>query len=431
MQRGFQFLGVTVLALLLGWQLGVRSEQNRLMESGIRVTPIHTGEDSSLMTESGAISLHPEKEADIELVWRVWHLLLENYVDPSKLQTETLVQGATAGLVRAVGDPYTVLMSPKDNEAFRSGLSGTLEGIGAELVDKDGIITVVAPIKGSPAQKAGLVPDDVIVSVDGVSTEGMTLNETVGHIRGPKGTTVKLEIARAKTRDFIMMEIVREQILVPSVESKLVPGADGQIGYVALNQFGDHSIEELKKELLTFKDQKVKAVILDLRYNGGGYLEGAVDLVSMFLKEGEIVSVHRRSGTPQQHFVSGSLLFPDLPIVVLVNEGTASASEITAGALQDHHRATIVGKKTFGKGTVQEIIELPGGSSLKVTIAHWHTPSGKDLGKEGVHPDIEVERTKEDFDAKKDPQLDAAVEFLTTGKKPAVKAGSSSSSSKE
>ncbi len=427
-QRWFQFGGITLLALLLGWQVGVQREHARLVREGW-MAPEVQAQDSALsaLTGSGAVTEHPESDADLRLMWRVWHLLLDNYVDPGKLQTQKLVRGATAGLVKAVGDPYTLLMDPQENDNFRDGLSGTLEGIGAELIDRDGEIVVVMPIKGSPAQRAGLLPDDVILNVNGESTEGMTLQDVVSKIRGPKDTSVQLEVARAKSRDFLAFTIVRDEIHIPSVESKTIPVKDGEIGYVSLNQFGDSSIDELRQVFQSFQDQKVKSIILDLRYNGGGYLDGAVDLVSMFLKEGKVVSVQHRSGDPENHFVSGSPLFPDIPFAILVNEGTASASEITAGALQDYGRATIVGQKTFGKGTVQEVIDLPDGSSLRVTVAHWLTPKGKDLGKEGVHPDIVVDRTKEDIDAKRDPQLDAAVEFLTTGKKPEAKSSSSSS----
>ncbi len=426
-QRWFQFGGITLLALLLGWQMGVRGERTRLIQEGWTAPELPQDGTIVSLAGSGSITERPESEADLRLMWKVWHLLLENYVDPSKLQTQKLIRGAATGLVKSVGDPYTVLMDPQENNSFRDGLSGTLEGIGAELIDRDGVIVVVMPIKGSPAQRAGLLPDDVIISVNGESAEGMSLQDVVSKIRGPKDTSVTLEIARPKNRDFLTFSIVRDEIHIPSVESKTIPVKGGEIGYVSLNQFGDSSIDELRQVFQSFQDQKVKSIILDLRYNGGGYLDGAVDLVSMFLREGKVVSVQHRSGEPENHFVSGKPLFPDIPFAILVNEGTASASEITAGALQDYGRATIVGQKTFGKGTVQEVIDLPDGSSLRVTVAHWLTPKGKDLGKEGVHPDIVIDRTKEDIDAKRDPQLDAAVEFLATGKKPEMMSSSSSS----
>ncbi len=416
--------GIAFLTLIVGWQLGAGAEQQRLIKSGWSSSNLP--EDVPL-DGSGSVTLAPEREADIRQMWRVWHLLLEHYIDPDQLQTDKLVQGAAAGLVRAVGDPYTVLMDPVENDEFRDSLSGTLEGIGAELVQKEEAIVVVAPIKGSPAQRAGLMPDDIIITVNGESTEGLNLNETVSRIRGPKGTTVTLEIARQKEVSLITMNIVRDEIHVPSVESKYIPVAGGEVGYVSLNQFGDSSINELRQELDAFSKKPLKGIILDLRYNGGGYLEGAIELVSLFQKDGKIVSVQHRKGEPQHHFVNGNPAYPTVPLAILVNEGTASASEITAGALQDHGRAVIIGKTTFGKGTVQEVIDLPDGSSLRVTVAKWLTPSGKDLGKEGVHPDIDVERTADDVKANKDPQLDKAVEWINGGAKPVVKTSSSSS----
>ncbi len=416
-----QTAGIAFLTLIVGWQLGAGSEQRRLIENGF--TQVDVPQDVP-STGSGWVSLDPKNEADISQVWRVWNLLLEHYIDPDKLQTDKLVQGAAAGLVRAVDDPYTVLMDPVQNTEFRDSLAGNLEGIGAELVQREELIVVVAPIKGSPAQRAGLMPDDVIVSVNGETTEGLNLNETVSRIRGPKGTRVTLEIAREKAPDLITMEIVRDQIHVPSVESKTIKGKNGDIGYVALNQFGDSSINELREEFQNFKEAGVTAFILDLRFNGGGYLEGAIELVSMFQKDGKVVSVQHRKGEPENHFVNGRPLYPDIPLAILVNQGTASASEITAGALQDHKRAVIIGKTTFGKGTVQEVIDLPDGSSLRVTVARWLTPNGKDLGKEGVHPDIDLDRTQDDIKANKDPQLDAAVEWINGGSKIPARTGS-------
>ncbi len=418
-------VGIPVLALLLGWQLGIRYAQMQL-EHQLQATGLFAV-SATPVTGSGLVLSNPQRDADLSLLWRVWMLLNQNYVDPQKLQSNTLVRGAAEGLVRAVGDPYTVFMPPEENTEFRDSLSGNLQGIGAELMMRDDLVVVSSALKDSPAEKAGILPEDVILSVDGKPVDGLSLGEVVTLIRGPKDTTVKLTLARAKKTSPIELSIVRADIHVPSVEFRIIDSAKGPIGYVALNQFGDTSVAEIRTALDGFKTKKVSSIILDLRYNGGGYLDAAVDLVSMFVQQGKVVSVKHRDGAPEEHYVTGHPLFPTTPLVVMQNEGSASASEITAGALQDLGRATILGKKSFGKGTVQEVIDLQDGSSLRVTIAHWLTPKGKDLGKEGVHPDIEVERTVEDIQAKRDPQLDAAVEFLTTGMKPAAHSSSSAS----
>jgi carboxyl-terminal processing protease len=364
---------------------------------------------------SGSVVLgDPEKQVDISLLWYVWRVLQARYVHPEKLKSDALLYGAVEGLVRGVGDPYTAFMTPVVDKEFRDSLAGNLEGIGAELTDKDGLIVVARPLKGSPAEKAGLKPEDILFEVNGESMAGKTLNEVVTKVRGPKGTTVSLSVIRKGKQGPVALSIVRDAIHIPSVASKTIPAPGGAIGYIELNQFGDQSIDEFKKELQgILKDKNVKGLVIDVRGNGGGYLEGAIDLVSLFLRKGTVVTVEQRGEAPIHHQVTGNVLVPDIPLVVLQDEGSASASEITAGALQDSKRAIIIGKKSFGKGTVQEIINLPGGSSLRVTVARWLTPSGKDLGKEGVHPDIEVQRTAEDIAAQKDPPLDAAVLWLS------------------
>jgi carboxyl-terminal processing protease len=348
----------------------------------------------------------------------VWRLLLKHYIAPEDLQVTPLVFGAVQGLVHAVGDAYTAFMTPPENKSFRQALEGKLQGIGAELTLREGQIVIVAPLKGSPAAKAGLLPGDVIVQVGEVTIEGETLQQVVQRIRGPKGTRVTLTILRHGSVEPLTFTIVRDDIDVPSVESRILTTATGSLGYIALNQFGEHSIVEFKEALQSIAQEPLKGLIVDLRFNGGGYLDGAVELASLFLHQGKVVSVERRGAEPEHHYVYGRPLLPDIPLAVIINQGSASASEIVAGALQDHGRATVIGKKSFGKGTVQEVIDLPGGSSLRVTTARWLTPNGKNLGKEGVDPDIDIDRTEEDFDAGRDSQLDAAVEWLLDGERP-------------
>lgn len=410
--RSLALVLLPLIALVLGWQLGVTYEQKHLLSEQQRISDLFSLESGSGQT----VHADPEKEVDITLLWSVWRLLSKHYVAPEKLETKTMVFGAVSGMVSAIGDPYTLFMTPQDTKMFESALSGTLEGIGAQLDLKEGRVIVVAPLKSSPAEKAGLQPKDRIVTVDGKSLEGLSLENVVGLIRGPKGTSVRLEILRGNKSVPLKITVIRDAIHIPSVESKVIATATGSIGYIALNQFGDDSVLEIKKAIQAFPSTGLKGIVLDLRFNGGGYLDGAVDLVSMFVKSGTVVTVARRDGEPEVHHATGSPILPDLPLVVLINGGSASASEITAGALQDDKRATIVGTQSFGKGTVQEIIELPGGSSLRVTVAHWLTPSGHDLGKKGVTPDIVIERTPEEMQSGYDPQLLAAEAWLTEHK---------------
>ncbi len=423
--RTVRLILLPVLTLILGWQLGARTENIRFAQEQLRVREMLQGGPGS---GSGQIVKgDPEKVVDISIVWSVWRLLNSHYIDPSQLQIRKMVYGAASGLTAAVGDPYTVFMTPSDNRAFEDAMSGTLEGIGAQMEVRDGHIMIVAPLKRSPAEKAGLKPKDVVIAVNAEDVTGMKLEDVVGKIRGPKGTSVTLSVVHDGGQGPVEVTIRRASIHVPSVETKTVQTATGSIAYIALNQFGDTSIEEMRKAVIAVDPSKVKGIILDLRYNGGGYLEGAVDLVSMFLQQGNVVTVHERDKQPAVQSVSGEPILATLPLAVLVNAGTASASEITAGALQDAHRATIVGTQSFGKGTVQQIIALPDGSSLRVTIAKWLTPSGHDLSKKGITPDIVIDRTEDDFQADRDPQLDSAVTYLLTGKRPEIQKSSASS----
>ena len=413
MSRILRVLTVTLLPLLtlvLGWQIGVSIEQRGVRELEEQLELLYTGQAGS-----GALMEDPEKNVNPAIMWGVWRMLQKNYISPERLKTQDMLYGAVGGLVAAIGDPYTVFMTPSENQDFHESLQGKLEGIGAELTLREGDVVVVAPLKGSPAEAAGLQPEDIIVKVNTKEVQGQTLAKVVEQIRGPKGTSVHLDILRPGESDLLPMDIVRDEIKVPSVEYEVKKTATGSVGYIALNQFGDDSVDEVRAALDSFEDKDLQGLVFDVRYNGGGYLEGAVELCSFFLKEGKVVSVQRRMGEPVHHYVSGHIVFPDLPMAVLINEGSASASEIFAGALQDHKRATVVGKKSFGKGTVQEVFDLPGGSSIRITTAKWLTPGGRDLGSEGVIPDIDIDRTREDRENKRDPQLDAAIEWLLDG----------------
>ncbi|OGJ61710.1 hypothetical protein A3C37_03060 [Candidatus Peribacteria bacterium RIFCSPHIGHO2_02_FULL_53_20] len=413
MSRAIRILTCILLplfTLILGWQLGMAMQERELQDIQKNLEVLYGGQ-----TASGTVVQDPEKEVNPALMWGVWRLLSKNYIAPEKMKTQEMLYGAVGGLVEAVGDPYTVFMTPTENQQFHQSLQGRLEGIGAELTLRDKQVVIVAPLKGSPAAEAGLAPEDIIVKVNDEDVTGKSLVQVVERIRGPKGTSVTLTIDRPGEEEFLTFTIVRNEIRVPSVEYEVKKTATGSVGYIALNQFGDDSVEEVRDALHELSKEDLTGLIFDVRFNGGGYLEGAVELVSFFLSEGKVVSVQRRTGEPIHHYVTGRPIASDIPVVVLINEGSASASEILAGALQDHKRATVIGKKSFGKGTVQEVFDLPGGSSIRITTAKWLTPNGKDLGSEGVVPDIAVERTREEIQNKIDPQLDAAIEWLVDG----------------
>jgi len=414
MKQLLRILVITILplvTLILGWQLGARFEEKQLTDQFHELEFLYSGN-----VGSGELIMDPEEEVDPALLWAVWRLMLKNYISPEDLQVQPMLYGATRGLVEAIEDPYSVFMTPSENKDFRQSLNGELQGIGAELTLRDGAVTVVAPLKGSPAAKAGLLPKDIIIEVDGETIEKESLHETVQRIRGPKGTQVTLTIIRENEPEPLTFNINRAEIKIPSVEYELKETSTGSIGYISINQFAEDTNDEVEEALLALEKEDMDGIILDVRFNGGGYLDRAVDLVSMFMQQGKVVSVQRRIGEPDAHYVYGRPIDTETPMVVLINEGSASASEILAGALQDNGRATIIGKQSFGKGTVQEIFELPGGASVRITVAKWLTPNGLNLGEEGVTPDIEIDRSPEDFDAELDPQMDAAMELLFSKK---------------
>ncbi|OGJ53917.1 hypothetical protein A3D11_00675 [Candidatus Peribacteria bacterium RIFCSPHIGHO2_02_FULL_49_16] len=390
--------------LIIGVNIGVQFSENFLYGT----------ESLEAQYGTGAVMTNPKEEVDISLLWEVWHLLLKRYINPEQLRVTPMIYGAVTGLVNAVGDPHTAFMTPKQNKEFRDSLQGDLQGIGAELTIKDGRIVVVAPLKGSPAEQAGLRAGDIIIAVDDKSIEGFPLFDVVHQIRGKKGTIVKLGIIREINASTYTIAITRGDIKVPSIEYEIKETDAGSIGYLAIHQFGDDTIIDITRTLKSAKEKNIDGLILDVRFNGGGYLDGAVSLASLFLKKGKVVSVQGRGNAMTDHYVSGRPLLPDMPLVVLINQATASAAEIIAGALRDHERATIIGMQSFGKGTVQEVIDMSGGGGLRVTVAHWLTPSGRNLGQEGVTPDIEVEFTQEDIDVDRDPQLEKALEWFTT-----------------
>lgn len=353
----------------------------------------------------------PSEQADLESFWDVWGLLSEMYVDETALDNEQMVHGAIKGMVASINDPYTVYMTPEETKEFDQSLNGQLEGIGCELTVKEKNLVVVSPLKNSPAEEAGLQPGDIVYKIDGEITAEMTLFDAIMKIRGEKGTKVVLTIIREGVDEPFEVGIVRATVNVESVSME--DKGDG-IFYISINQFNDTTKPEFEAKIRELLLKEPTGLILDLRYNGGGYLDIAVDILSELLPEKiEAVTIKRRLEEDNETlYVTGEPRLGEIPLVVLINNGSASASEIVAGAIQDYKRGIVMGEQSFGKGSVQEVDKLSDGSSLRLTIARWFTPNGTNIDKVGITPDILVERAEEDFEADKDPQLDAAMEYL-------------------
>ena len=357
-----------------------------------------------------------DTQADFSTFWKVWNIINEKSIYAKKVTDQDRVYGAISGLASSLGDPYTVFFPPKENKSFSEQILGSFEGIGAEIGIKDSVLTVVAPLKDSPAMKAGLITGDKIIKINGTVTNDMTEDKAIELIHGPKGTTVTLTILRGgenKTRDIV---ITREEIQTPTVDTELRP--DG-IFVISFYSFSENSANLFKDALVKFINSKSNKLVIDLRGNPGGYLDSAVNIGSWFINEGDVI-LSEDSGngsTPKVYRSHGPKVFDkNLKLVVLVDGGSASAAEILAGALHDHGIATLVGEKTFGKGSVQELVKITDDTSLKVTIANWFTPNGVSISLKGIEPDVVVPFNADDLANKKDPQMDKAVEILSAKK---------------
>lgn len=348
---------------------------------------------------------------DFDHFFEIWQTI-ENRYYKQPVPDQALFNGALKGMAASLGDPYTVFLDKEEAEAFTRELEGKFEGIGAEIGIKHDVLTIIAPLEGSPAKRAGLRPQDIIFKIDGVDTLSMTVEEAVQRIRGEKGTSVVLTILHKGGDAPQDITIVRDEIVVKTVTWKLV-GQSSQVAYIRLSSFNEDTADELRQIIVPkVKKAKPKGIILDLRSNPGGFLDVAVKVASFWIKEGAIVQ-ERFSNQPGENYMAdGTGELGSIPTVVLVNEGSASASEIVAGSLKDYDKATIVGEKTFGKGSVQDYSTFRDGSALKITVAEWLTPKGTSINEEGITPDIIVEFKPEDFNEDKDPQMDKAIELL-------------------
>jgi len=342
--------------------------------------------------------------------WETWTLVHEQYVD-QPVDDTALMRGAIRGMLEALGDDHTSFMDPQEFEDANAGLSGNYEGIGAYVDTTGDYLTVISPIKGSPAEAAGLRAGDKIIAIDGDDMTGTNPELARRRVLGPAGTQVILTIVREGENEPLDVPITRAQITISSVEYEM----KNDIAYVQLNTFGDTTNQELRDALREVMAQNPKGLILDLRNNGGGYLRTSVEVLSQFVKKGEVALYEQYGDGKRDTFETlGGGLATDIPMVVLINEGSASASEIVAGALQDYGRAVLVGVKSYGKGSVQNWIPLSANEgAVRITIAKWLTPKERTIHKIGLEPDVVVELTPEDREAERDPQLDKALELLS------------------
>ena len=346
---------------------------------------------------------------DFESFWKAWRIVEEKYAAPDGINRQNMVWGAIQGALGSLEDPYTVFFPPEEKKLFESEIKGNFEGVGMEIGTRKGILTVISPLKGTPAYSAGVKAGDKILKIDDKETLELSTDEAVRLIRGEKGTKVKLLLLSEGKDEPREVSITRDVIQIPTMETE----KRGDVFIIRLYNFSERAPTEFRKALREFVTSGSRYLVLDLRNNPGGFLEVAVDTASWFLDTGKIVAREKfKSGEETLYRSRGYKPFENLPLVVLVNKGSASASEIVAGALKDHGAAALVGEKTFGKGSVQELVAVTDETALKVTIARWLTPNGNDISKNGLTPDVEIKNTEEDDAQRRDAQLEKAIEIV-------------------
>jgi len=353
----------------------------------------------------------PPENVDLSLLWQVWKTIEEKYAVKDKINAQAMIYGAINGLVKSLDDPYTVFLKPEDAKKFLEDVKGTFEGVGMEIGIKDGQLRVVAPLANTPAERAGLRAGDKILQVDGKSTEGITIDEAINWIRGPKGTEVVLTIYRDAWGEARDIKLIRDVIDVPAFKLEL---RNDKIAYLKIYQFSEKAGYEFPEIALQILNSDAQKIILDLRDNPGGYLEVAQEIASWFLEKGQVVAIEDFGGRQEQKFylARDNARLVAYPVVILINKGSASGAEILAGALRDNRGIKLIGEKSFGKGSVQELVSLKNNSFLKITVANWLTPKGELITNKGLEPDIKVEMTTADYEAGRDPQLEKAIEII-------------------
>ncbi|RMF79323.1 MAG: S41 family peptidase [Chloroflexi bacterium] len=357
----------------------------------------------------GIITAPPEVEEDFAPFWEVFNLIEENYFEP--VETSTLVDGAITGMVDSLGDQFSGYMTPDVYPLLNDDLSGEIEGIGVVIrtIEETEAIEVVNVLEGAPAEQVGIMPGDIFVEVDGESVAGFNQLDLASRVRGAAGTNVAITMLRGD--ELIEFNITRARIEIPNIESDVL---DNNIGYIKLNQFSEEARTQIDEAIAELDVNNRNGLIIDFRGNPGGFLTSAIDVASAFIPEGTILVEDFGDGTEQIYNATGDFQDIQVPIVVLVDESSASASELVAGALQDTGRATIIGETTLGKGTVQTWRNLVNGGGVRLTIARWLTPNRRWIHGDGVTPDVIVEWTPETGSDEFDPQIDAAIEFLTS-----------------
>lgn len=393
---------ITVIAFASGYLIGVLHENSQQRKS-VEATFDESNEAKDIENANS--------EIDFALFWEVWNLVKTKHVDQPVSDVD-LFYGAISGIANAVDDPYTVYLPPDLTTKFNEDISGKFDGIGAEIGIKDAQLQVIAPLAGTPAEKAGLLAGDKIIKIDDLETVDLTIDEAVDKIRGPKGSTVVLAIYRDGASDITDISVVRDTIKVPTLEYELRETNGKRLAVITLSHFNEDAAADFSEVSQTILRDNPDGIVLDLRNNPGGLLEESVKIASYFVPEGLIVSERFSDGREVDYDSKGYGTLSAFDTVVLINQGSASASEIVAGALKDHQVATIIGKQSYGKGSVQDFQMLDDNSSLKITVAHWYTPNGNTINETGITPDIDVDITTEDIEADRDPQLDRAIEEL-------------------
>ncbi len=403
------FLILPILGFLLGWSLSQKTSSRQFVVE--KEEPKKTIENivGNLNNLEPVRRKVDQDNVDLSIFWEAWGALESNFLHQEKFNAMTQVYGATKGIVASLKDPYTVFMTPKETAEFEESISGEFEGIGAEIAIKDDNLVIIAPLKGAPAELAGLKAGDIVYKIDGDLTFGITAEEAVTKIRGPKGEKVTLTILREGEKAPLDITIVRDNIFIESVEFEM----NEDIAVIIVSQFGSEVVREFREILPQVLLESPNAIILDIRNNGGGLLDASLEIATEFFDQKVIVKTKGRRFGETGDLKSGrNGSFLELPLVVLINEGSASASEIFAGAVQDHKRGVVIGRKTFGKGSVQNVLPLSDGSSLKVTIAEWLSPVGRSIHEKGIEPDIKIEISKEDIENEVDSVMERALELI-------------------
>lgn len=394
MKKPLKIIGLIIFALIFYFSGYLIGHRNIVVEENLQPKLVNK-------------ELYKPREIDFSLFWDVWNKINQGFA--GKIDTQKIVYGAISGMVEALDDPYSIFMEPDATKSFIEDLSGAIEGIGAEISMREGQIVVVSPLKDSPAEKAGIKPSDKIIKIDNISTEDMSLEEAIGKIRGKAGTKVVLEIKRSDSKETQTITVMRQRIVIKSVEWRHL---NGETSYLKISQFGDDTADLVQEALEEIKSAAKKSLIIDLRNNPGGYLDQSVDVASFLMKSGVVVKEQFKDGRINEERTTQNQILDQVKIIVLINGGSASASEIVAGALQDTGLAILVGEKTFGKGSVQSLEELSNGSSLRLTTAKWLTPNGRMINGSGIEPDIKISLSEDDLKNNRDPQLDKALELV-------------------